>query len=262
MWFTDGSSHSVVDVPCGTYDCSSARDRLHTLRRTDDEFGIVGTRYVTNYTTAGPTDDSLVGGNGLFHESYAAFVPRYAARMIRMTEVEHELRMQIERVLGTGLDVTHLNGHQHLHLLPRIFDLVHLMAEEYGVGYVRTVSEPRRMPDVSPLRRASVAMLSALGRRARRHCAFVTTNDRTIGVLQAGRIGNVEPLLDEVEGVTELVCHPGLGDAELGEAYQWGYAWDAETAALCSPSLPAAMKKRHIRLVGPSEAARYNAHPL
>lgn len=205
---------------------------------------------------------SLVGGNGLFHESYTAFAPRYVARLIRMSEVEHELRMQIERVLGTGLAVTHLNGHQHLHLLPRIFDLVHLMAEEYGVRYVRTVSEPRRAPGVSPLRKASVAMLSSLGRRARRHCAFVTTNDRTIGVLQAGQIQDVEPLLDEVDGVTELVCHPGVGDAELAEAYEWGYAWDAEREALCRPSLREALIRRQIRLVGPSEAARYNAHPL
>src|SRR5437763_14841625 len=29
---------------------------------------------------------SLVGANGLFHESYTAFGPRYAARMIRMAE--------------------------------------------------------------------------------------------------------------------------------------------------------------------------------
>ena len=199
---------------------------------------------------------SLVGANELFHESYTAFAPRYAARMIRMSEVEHELRMQVERVLGTGLEVTHLNGHQHLHLLPRIFELVHLMAEEYGVGYIRTVSEPLRAPGVSPLRRASVAMLSRLGRRARRHCAFVATNDRTIGVLQAGRIQEVQPLLAEVEGITELVCHPGVGDAQLAEAYQWGYGWDAETEALCEPSLREVIRMRDIRLIRPSEVAR------
>lgn len=194
---------------------------------------------------------SLVGANGLFHESYTAFAPRYAVGLIRIEEVEHELRMQIERVLGTGLRVVHLNGHQHLHLLPRIFDLVHQLAEEYDIGYVRTVTEPLRAPGVPPLRAASVAVLSRLGRRARGHCAGVTTNDRTIGVLQAGRIRDVEPLLDAVDGITELVCHPGVGDAELGTAYDWKYEWDAETAALCRPSLREALSRRVIQLIGP-----------
>jgi hypothetical protein len=65
LWFSNGTTRSVVDIPCGLYNCASARDRLHTLRRTDDDgdFGIVGTRYVTDFTSSGTTDDSLIGGN-------------------------------------------------------------------------------------------------------------------------------------------------------------------------------------------------------
>jgi len=62
MTFVNGLSTTTINVPCGTYTCSTARDRLHTLRRTDGEFGIVGLQYVTNFTTTG-TDDSLLGGN-------------------------------------------------------------------------------------------------------------------------------------------------------------------------------------------------------
>lgn len=60
----------VVPVPTGNYDCITARDRLHTLRRTDeDQFGvipIVGAQYVADFTDrsgTGGDDDSLVGGN-------------------------------------------------------------------------------------------------------------------------------------------------------------------------------------------------------
>ncbi|HKO54701.1 MAG TPA: hypothetical protein VJ276_02415, partial [Thermoanaerobaculia bacterium] len=68
-------------------------------------------------------------------------------------------------------------------------------------------------------------------------------------------LSDIAALLDHVDGVTELVCHPGLGDAELAEAYEWGYAWDAETRALCEPSLRAALAERGIRVVPPSAAA-------
>jgi hypothetical protein len=54
----------VVEVPCGSYSCITARDELHTLRRTDETFGIVGTQYVADFAgdPAGG-GDWLVGGN-------------------------------------------------------------------------------------------------------------------------------------------------------------------------------------------------------
>jgi hypothetical protein len=54
----------ITNVPCGYYDCITARDELHTLRRTDETFGIVGTQYVADLSgdPAGG-GDWLIGGN-------------------------------------------------------------------------------------------------------------------------------------------------------------------------------------------------------
>lgn len=189
---------------------------------------------------------TLVGSNGLFHENYLALVPRYLARMLDLDEVTRELRAQIERLLGGGLRLEHANGHQHLHLLPRIFEIVQRLCEEYAIPYVRIVDEKAES------RRFSMSALSALGRRARRE-ARIRTNDRTIGVAEAGQAGDFIGLLDRVEGLTELVTHPGVDDAKLREAYDWGYAWDAETAALCDPRLREAIAARGIALVSPRQ---------
>ena len=51
-----------------------------------------------------------------------------------------------------------------------------------------------------------------------------------------------------VEGVTELVCHPGLGDDALTADYDWGYGWDRETAALCDERVKEALQERSIHL--------------
>jgi predicted glycoside hydrolase/deacetylase ChbG (UPF0249 family) len=193
--------------------------------------------------------ESLVGVSGLFHASYYDFVPRYFARRIRMEEVEREFRAQIERVLEAGVKVEHLNGHQHLHLLPRIFSLVQRLAVEYRIPYVRVVDERRHGRG---MRAISVGILSRLGRAARGRSP-VRTNDRTIGVTNAGHVSTASliAMLDDVDGVTELVCHPGVGDAELSEAYDWNYSWDAETDALCDPALRDAIASRGIELVTP-----------
>src|SRR3954470_23864291 len=68
-----------------------------------------------------------------FPRSYAGFV--FSRKDV--AAIERELRAQIERVLATGLPVTHLNGHQHLHMWPRVFVIVEQLASEFGIGYVR-----------------------------------------------------------------------------------------------------------------------------
>jgi len=55
---------AVIDVPCGSYTCITARDKLHTLRRTDETFGISGTQYVADFTgNPAGGGDWLIGGN-------------------------------------------------------------------------------------------------------------------------------------------------------------------------------------------------------
>lgn len=181
-----------------------------------------------------------------FPKNYTSFVPLYLARVISMSAIERELRAQIERVLGAGLRVTHLNGHQHLHVLPRIFALVRRLAPEYGIGYVRIVDDRG-----GTARSFSMRALSALGRRARTEGL---TNDRTIGVAAAGHLDDVVPLLDHVDGVTELVTHPGTGV----DGYAWGYEWDRETRALCDPRLRDEIARRGIKLTTPSQRGAYN----
>jgi chitin disaccharide deacetylase len=174
-----------------------------------------------------------------FPRRYTSFVPLYLARAISMATIERELRAQIERVLATGLRVTHLNGHQHLHLLPRVFAVVARLAREYGVPYVRIVDDRG-----GAARRLPMRLLSFLGRRAR--AGF--TNERTIGVAAAGHLHDVVPLLDHVQGVTELVTHPGLNVT----GYDWDYEWENETRALCDPRLREELARRGIELAGPS----------
>jgi predicted glycoside hydrolase/deacetylase ChbG (UPF0249 family) len=194
--------------------------------------------------------ESLVGASGILHGSYYEFIPRYFARRIRLDEVEREFRAQIEAVLAAGIKIEHANGHQHLHLLPRIFTLVQRLAEEYRIPYVRIVDERKRGRG---LRETSVAVLSRLGRAARARSG-IRTNDRTIGVTNAGRVAaaaDLIALLDDVDGLTELVAHPGVGESELHEAYDWGYAWQSETNALCDPTLRDALVARNIELISP-----------
>ena len=170
-------------------------------------------------------------------------MPKNYVRFVfgRPRGIEPELRAQIEKVLATGLRVTHLNGHQHLHQLPRVFAIAQRLAGEYGIRYVRRVRD--RGGVAGPARRAAVAVLGAMGRG---------TNDYTIGVLEAGHLRDIERLLPHVAGVTELVTHPGIA---VNAYPHWNYEWDDETAALCKHGLREAIAAHGIELIPPSAIA-------
>jgi len=150
----------------------------------------------------------------------------------RFGDIEGELRLQIERVLASGIRVTHLNSHQHLHMLPSLYKLVSRLAAEYGIGYVRRVGDRG-------------------GRFGVRKLIFSAMPGRTIGVVEAGHLSaeRIIDLLDCVGDVTELVAHPGVNVS--GYAH-WNYEWERETKALCDPSVRDAIAARGIELIGPS----------
>jgi len=194
---------------------------------------------------------SLLGRDGAFLPHVRDFALRYALGGIAAAEVETELRRQIERLLAGGLTLVHVNSHQHLHVFPRVFEVVLRLAGEYRIPFVRIPSEPAVLG--LSRRAVEIAVLNGVGRRARKRLPeTVRSTDRTVGVMDAGRLTpeRLAAVLAEVgDGTSELVCHPGLGDRELAAAYpSWGYGWDAETAALCDPRLPDLLRAAGIEL--------------
>jgi predicted glycoside hydrolase/deacetylase ChbG (UPF0249 family) len=194
---------------------------------------------------------SLLGRDGAFLPNFRAFTRRYLLGRINAAEVEEELRRQIERLLAAGLTVVHVNSHQHLHVLPKIFEIVLRLAEEYGIGFIRVPNAPAA--GRFSWRSLEISVLNRIGGRARRKLSGtpIRTVDRTVGVLDAGRLTpeKLSQILAHVEGITELVCHPGLGDQSLSDAYDWGYEWGRETAALCDPRWRDLLREQRIELI-------------
>jgi predicted glycoside hydrolase/deacetylase ChbG (UPF0249 family) len=213
---------------------------------------------------------TLVTAEGTFLPSHRSLAARHALGRLSAPQLDMELRAQIERVLDQGLSPCHLNGHQHVHVLPRILDVVLRLADEYRIPYLR-IPDDRPAGSAPLVRRGALAVLRRLARRARAEArgAGLLANDRTIGVAEAGHLdaAKLRRLLGEVEAVTELVTHPGLDGSAIGREYDWRYEWDAETAALCDETVAREVASRGITLVGirglptPRAAARPGPPP-
>jgi chitin disaccharide deacetylase len=198
---------------------------------------------------------SLVDGEGRFHASFVAFSRRLLSGRIDLGEVRRELRAQIEVVAASRIPIRHLNSHQHLHALPRIFEIVLDLAEEYGIRWVRVPFDPS-FRSASASRRFALGVLNACALRGRAVAAArgILTADRAAGIAAAGHhdLASLLDVLRRVEGTVELVVHPGVSDQALAAAYDWGYAWERELEALCNPALRAGIEAMGFQLMRPS----------
>jgi hopanoid biosynthesis associated protein HpnK len=189
-----------------------------------------------NLTEGVPVGDprklaGLVNPAGEFAAGPAALVKRMLTRQIPADAIEHEFRAQIERVLASGIEPTHLDGHQHVHMWPPVFQLTARLAAEYGLAGVRSSRERRtRLPALLRRNRpfrgkiirqmgggVGIALLAVSAQAALR-AAGVASPDYFYGVSATGYLdaATLEDILRDVpEGTSELMCHPGYVDAAL-----------------------------------------------
>lgn len=199
---------------------------------------------------------SLVDENGRFTLSYGAFVKKLAMRRIDLSEVRRELEAQVGRVLDHGLKITHLDSHQHLHLLPGICGIVAEISRKFGVRRVRLPAEIvlPGCESTSRLRRLQGRLVYRLARKRRREFkkAGLKSTDHFIGFDCGGcfcreQWFNLIPNLPP--GDTEVMVHPGQDAHLLEDMTRWGYRWEEELAALTDPRLKVLLQDHGIQLI-------------
>jgi chitin disaccharide deacetylase len=167
------------------------------------------------------------------------------------TEARQEVRAQLERFRATGLTLTHVDGHHHLHLHPVVLDTLAALTREFDIPVVRLPSEEiafalayDRSRMTATLAEAGVfACLRRLGKRILGP-AGVTFDDRVYGLHQTGRLDEAYllHLIPRIKAdAVEIYAHPDLpADAEHGGVRSG--AGIRELAALTSPAVRAAIE--------------------
>ena len=200
---------------------------------------------------------SLVDGEGNFCASYPVFLRRYLQGIVKRAEVARELAAQIEKVTRAGIRPTHLDSHQHLHVVPGITGMVLDLARRFAIAAVRIPAEPLGFfggmsPSVGRVvGRSGLTVLAGLFRR-RALAAGLKAPDHFFGMLAGGQLNEtaLQNILQRLPaGTSEIMCHPGRPDAALARQYSWGYHWGDELAALCAPRARRILQENGVRLI-------------
>ncbi|GEN10978.1 Predicted glycoside hydrolase or deacetylase ChbG, UPF0249 family [Myxococcus fulvus] len=191
-----------------------------------------------------------VAPDGRLRASWAEFAKAWLTGKVRRAEVELELESQLRRARELGVEVDHLDGHQHLHLLPGIRPMVEAMAarEKLPVRWPDALPRARWLRTPGPaLKTTLLTVLARTAPRARHGVRRVSAG----GVFEAGRLDEAALLavLDAMPaGDFEVGCHPGEGTPHVPEDPAWTYGWQAELEALTSARVKARLAERGIQL--------------
>ena len=254
---TDGILTSASLAAAG-----SAFDQAVALARAHPTLDLGVHLTLTGERSAAPPESvpSLLHDAGGLWPNPVEFLRRYLRGAISMADVERELNAQLARVLDAGLSISHLDGHQHLHALPRIRRIVAGLARRYGISFVRRPRErlrPFMLRDPRQLGRAAATLALRL------LCAsppgwHARSTDHFVGFYFGGRLDrtNLATLIDALPrtGTCELMCHPGADSSERGH-FAADYDRRAECDALCDATIRAELADRDVRLVSFADLA-------
>jgi predicted glycoside hydrolase/deacetylase ChbG (UPF0249 family) len=150
---------------------------------------------------------TLIGPDGLLWPT-RTFILRSVVGLIRQRDVEREIRAQVDRFRQLGLQLSHVDGHGHVHRLPVVLRALVCLSKELDISRIRPAQNLffARLPPVI-IRRFNQFMNCSLRRhfRAPEHFIMITSRDILRG--QAGWLRALQPRLPD--GCTELGVHPG-----------------------------------------------------
>lgn len=199
---------------------------------------------------------SLVDSEGCLVKQYPQFVARFLQGRIKLSEVRAELTAQVNKVVANGIRVTHVDSHQHLHILPGIIDIVLDIAAQYNINALRIPAVPIGFTGGYPYKfsqfigRSGLVLLSKLAKYKAKRRGFKIP-DHFFGIVAGGSMRE-ECLLNIIKklpnGVSEIMFHPGDDDIAISADCGWSHHFQEELTAVSNVQVPKLLSEQKILL--------------
>lgn len=85
-------------------------------------------------------DTNLLSKNGEFRNSFMNILLLRKSSVI-LEHIEKEIELQILKIKDQGIAISHLDGHEHIHVIPSINKIVKKLALKYNIPRVREINE-------------------------------------------------------------------------------------------------------------------------
>ena len=196
---------------------------------------------------------TLVNKNGNFRTHAIEFARKYFSEKISLEEIKKEFTAQIEKILDHGIKISHIDSHQHLHMLPKILDITIELANQYNIKFVRFPKEKfnsymfRNFKSIY-----RIVQMVAINHFCNRAMEKITTKtDYFAGFYFGGKLSKINflTLINYLpsKGICELMCHPELNpNSDIYDQRQ--YRQVDETLTLIDKDVAEVIKEKDIEI--------------
>lgn len=113
------------------------------LRSTDKKISVgIHFTLIDARPLADPAEIASLLDGETFLKDYKGFIKRYLLGRINIPDIQRELERQIIFLKDKKIKLGHADSHQHLHMLPRIAEVIVKLCKKYEIPRVRIVDEP------------------------------------------------------------------------------------------------------------------------
>jgi len=199
---------------------------------------------------------TLLCKNGCFPDGYKSFLLNYFKGNVKPEEIYTEFKNQIKKVKKEGINVSHLDGHQHVHIVPGIMKIILKLMKEEGVPYIRFPMEhtsfiAKLKDPYGWFRSIQLHLICSLS-KGLIDAANVKYNDYFLGHAEALRMNkkNFFNIISGIkEGVTELGSHVGYFTQAVKDKYPYYGNCFLELKILLDPAFKKKLEEESIELV-------------
>jgi predicted glycoside hydrolase/deacetylase ChbG (UPF0249 family) len=194
----------------------------------------------------------VTSGNG-FYKSHKAFLLRFISGLIDIDQAYIELRNQLDILNTSGVRITNLSSHEHIHMLPAFLEMFIRLAKEYDIPSIRFPHRDRAYhTGIDKTLKAAVLFFLERLMKRKLQASTMAFPDHFRGFLASGSMNEDEVLWtigSLEEGTTECVCHPGYLGPDVLENHPFHRNCESELSALLSGRVRNLIEERGVQLL-------------
>jgi len=84
--------------------------------------------------------DNILAENTGFRNHFVNLLFKFKSQKV-LAHIEKEIEHQILTIQNKGIQISHIDGHEHVHIIPSINKIVRKLAEKYHIPRIREINE-------------------------------------------------------------------------------------------------------------------------
>ncbi len=135
----EGFDHGIVTHSSIMSNCDYFSEAIDGLKTRKDLN--IGVHLNLTYGKSLNSNPIYNDNSGVFNLGFMAIFVKSIFQKDFLQEVEKEFELQILHILNYGITITHIDSHRHIHLIPKIYNIVVTLAVKYKIDRVRLINE-------------------------------------------------------------------------------------------------------------------------